>query len=286
MDKNEQEYIILFGCEITHLNLKTKESATFYMRRFYGAGIINLPDKTIFICGGGESKNKCEIYNPKTQELTYVGDMLFKRSDHAVALLPNNRILILGGRIDLDGVIETEIFNISTRTFTQGPNLLKERKNATACTLKNGKVLVCGGWGEHDSCYTSERYDPKSNKFVRGPGLKYHLYHHSGTRLLNGNIMLFGGFESPNYHKTFNTNYTEIYDLHTNKFIEGPEMLIHHYHPTCCLLSDGRVFICGNKSNITEYYDPQTNSFTEGPILERPYLEGYSHYNFACSIII
>jgi hypothetical protein len=65
-----------------------------------------LPNGRVFVCGGYTSKsmnqrsfltNTCEEYDPDSGKWTLVGEMMWARCLHSCALLPDGRVMIIGG---------------------------------------------------------------------------------------------------------------------------------------------------------------------------------------------
>jgi len=99
------------------------------------------------------------------------GPMTVARFDHAAALLPNGRVLIVGG-IERNGVMEpsAELFDPATGHFiaTAKPRT-QHGWGVTATLLGDGQVLVAGGSTGCDSpCYSAsaELYDPAKGTFT------------------------------------------------------------------------------------------------------------------------
>lgn len=136
------------------------------VRRFIMTGSMNFPrafhesvllnDGKVLVAGGVGSSlaldrklKSVEVYDPKSSEFTFVGNMRQQRSEFTMSLLPSGRVVIVGGLesdgnryICLDGV---ELFNPLDNTFIQLPSLRYPRAFHTATVLDNGSVLIVGG---------------------------------------------------------------------------------------------------------------------------------------------
>jgi hypothetical protein len=89
------------------------------------------------------------IFDPVTGSLTSTGSMATARSMHAAALLPDGRVLVIGGYGDSGDrtVARTaELYDPDTGQFTPAPAPTRDRRAATAVTLANGDVLVLGNY--------------------------------------------------------------------------------------------------------------------------------------------
>lgn len=137
-----------------------------------------------------------ELYDPPSGRFSAEGNFLTSRGKFGTVLLPDGRILVVGGQVDgAQGprTSTTEIFNPATEEFTAGPRMTFERyKLMTAVVeLPNGKTLIGGGTDQ------PEVYDPASNSFRPVAGSKLDGYCFSTATLLpNGDVLLVGGYNT------------------------------------------------------------------------------------------
>src|SRR5580698_7303303 len=100
-----------------------------------------------------------EIYDPATPSLTTLaGNMTTGRAGHTATLLPDGRVLIVGGDSS-NGT--AEFYDPSTGKFTATGSLLMPRSGFNATLLANGKVLITGGASED-----AEVFDPSTGQFT------------------------------------------------------------------------------------------------------------------------
>lgn len=180
-------------------------------QRRAGHSAILLPDGKVFIVGGytlggsyalggnyisGRILTSAEIYDPKKNTFTIVGNMHIGRIWAELTLLNNNKILISANTNDNPGVVQTELFDINTNKFTFAGDL-DEREGYTSTLLSNGKVLIVGGTTGHGPrtrpIKTTKIFDPASEVFKTGPNLKAAHTGHSAILLMNGNVLVIGG---------------------------------------------------------------------------------------------
>ncbi len=94
--------------------------------------------------------------------------MSFARMEHNAVLLPDGKVLVIGGRSDNDGtptpVLTPEIFDPAGETWTNvAPHSIPRRYHSTAVLLPDGRVLAAGG----DFQASGEFYSPAY--MFRGP---------------------------------------------------------------------------------------------------------------------
>ncbi|MGI9168209.1 MAG: kelch repeat-containing protein [Pyrinomonadaceae bacterium] len=78
---------------------------------------------------------------------SYTGDLNIARSDFTATLLPNGKVLVVGGYSPAPQTIlnSAELYDPSTGTWSFTGSLNAPRLAHSATLLQNGKVLVAGG---------------------------------------------------------------------------------------------------------------------------------------------
>ena len=206
-----------------------------------------LLDGRVLIAGGEDEsvyppliKASAELYDPATRTFSPTGNMTSARSRHGSILLPDGRVLIVGGT--------AELYDPSTGAFTAIGN--NSQHGNTAALLTNGKVLITGG-------ANAELYDPSAGAFTLAApyGTGSHNDGTSTSTLLPDGRVLFRG---------------ELYDPVAGTFSPagGADDGGTVYGRTATLLTNGKVLFVGGIDEDPgirrdpALYDPSTRTFT------------------------
>lgn len=135
-----------------------------------------------------------ELYDPAKKSFVLTGAMTTARYKHSAALLPDGRVLILGGsdaRMWAGRYASAEIYDPMSGKFTASANLQTARYKIrdAVVALPNGKILVAGGGAR------PEVFDPATGIFAPVAGsLSVTRYYATATLLLNGEVLILGGY--------------------------------------------------------------------------------------------
>lgn len=225
--------------------------------------VTQLTDGRLLITGGlqlamtgnGASGNN-EIYDPAGNTFTATGRMVESgRWLHTATLLPNGKVLVVGGRSNtctgncpVFSLASAEIFDPATGAFTATGSLTISRHSHTATLLPNGKVLIVGGEStdltNEDQVQQTEIYDPATGTFSRGPMLLNPRGSHNATVLSNGKLWITGGYTLSGVP----TVTTEFLDLVTGEVTRGPDLNEHHVRHAAPRLPGGEIVILGGST--------------------------------------
>src|SRR5580698_9898434 len=89
----------------------------------------------------------CLSFTPSGIAASWIlnGPLNVARYDHTATLLPDGKILVVGGLTNSAATATAELYDPVTGTCTFTGSLANARSRHTATLLPNGKVLVTGG---------------------------------------------------------------------------------------------------------------------------------------------
>lgn len=124
-------------------------------------------------------------------------DLNFPHMGHTATLLPDGRVVIIGGLSDWANGVRlgyAEIFDPATNSWTVAAGQSgKPRYQHTATLLEDGRILVVGGSEAFGGVVDSaEIFDPATGLFtpVASPGA---MKQHAAVALAGGDVLVFGG---------------------------------------------------------------------------------------------
>ena len=182
------------------------------------------------------------------------------REGYTATLLPNGKVLIVGGYSrgysSPSALAGTELYDPSTRTFAPSGDLITARSGHSATLLPDGTVLIAGGAAGTALTTAAEIYDPSTGTFsATGDMVQAGL----GTAILlaDGRVLIAHDLlPRPSYAAA------ELYDPAKGTFsATGNQLVIWSGHQQASLLPDGRVLlaICCTAEQV---YDPASGSFS------------------------
>jgi N-acetylneuraminic acid mutarotase len=175
-----------------------------------------LPNGRVLVAGGKGADDKddtagrsAELYDPATGNWTATGNLHTRREDHTATLLPDGRVLVVGGKGAAAGR-SAELFDPATGNWTAAGDLNSRREGHTATLLPNGQVLVAGGKGAAAG-RSAEIFDPATGTWTATDDLNTARANHTATLLLDGRVLVAAGKGAHNKHDTAGRS-AELFD--------------------------------------------------------------------------
>jgi hypothetical protein len=241
-----------------------------------------LPNGKVLIAGGisqlgptAQSVSTAELYDPSTGSFSATGSMSVPRISHTATLLPDGRVLIVGGNTGIvnqaiaASTTTAELYDPGTGTFTSTAPMSVPRSLHTATLLNNGKVLIAGGVTR-----TAELYDPVAGVFTRTGNMTTDSWgSHLATLLVDGRVLIVPSGDIDDHR-------TEIYDPASGTFNAATwttdDAGYYGVGATATLTTNGKVLVtlnpqeCDAPGVAAGLYDSASGQFiaTRGPVAE------------------
>jgi hypothetical protein len=222
-----------------------------------------LPDGTVLIAGGLASRTSdgtgvvasTEIYDPATGLFIAGPPMGTPRTAQGAVLLPNRKVLIVGGENNSGPLASAEIYDPASNRFSATTSMHTARIGRTAVVLKDGRVLVTGGGNGR----SAELYDPKAATRSVVGDMTSVREKFAATLLPDDRVLITGGAPDSQWHPMRSA---EVFDPRTNKFtvITDMESARFKLPGATATLENGDVLVAGGASEV-EVYKSSTDRF-------------------------
>jgi hypothetical protein len=206
------------------------------------------------------------------------GSMAVSRGNHTATLLPDGRVLVVGGIQLIRPLASAELYDPRTRSWSSAGSLQLPRWGHTATLLANGRVLVVGGSqvdGYHlGSSSSVEMYDPRANSWSPAASMHTPRSFHTATLLTDGRVLIVGGVESSSDGSGKVLASAELYDPDTDAWSEVPPLSGARTKHDAILLNNDDVLVFGGTAGVgynqvisgalrtAELYDPSTQTWS------------------------
>ena len=195
------------------------------------------------------------------------GSLANARSGHTATLLPDGRVLVVGGENRRARArASTEVWDPASASFAPAGTLAEARVVHSATLLPDGRVLVVGGQGNDDVLATAEVWDPASATFGPAGSLAARRMGHTATLLPDGRVLVIGGGDLGGSDFAMVSATAEVWDPATATFGPAGSLAKRRLGHTATLLPDGRALVvggslCQDECAKAEIRDPATASF-------------------------
>ncbi|HEX2569662.1 MAG TPA: kelch repeat-containing protein [Polyangia bacterium] len=221
-----------------------------------------LADGRVLLAGGfgggepGQYLATAELYDPITGRFSPTGSLGRQRQLHTATLLPDGRVLIVGGFGPPEGsqnalpIAAAEIYEPAAGRFVPTGGLGVARFLHQATRLDDGKVLITGGAGAgFGALAEAELYDPAAGIFRAVGAMGTRRQSHSAT-LLPGGLVLVAGGAAQLATPASATGAAEWYDPGQERFSPAGSLKSARTRHTATRLGTGAVLFAGGHNAV------------------------------------
>ena len=187
-----------------------------------------------------------EVEPPATGTFGPAGTLADARMHHSATLLPDGRVLIIGGHAEGRAMAGAELWDPETASYSSTGPLAEARSWHTASLLPDGSVVVLGGFDRdpNDPLASAERWDPVTGAFASAGSLLEPRSMHTATVLPDGMVLIVGGSTYSDSGMMQPAATTELWDPVAGVTVTsrtGERYVGHNVGHTATLLPDGSV---------------------------------------------
>jgi hypothetical protein len=190
-------------------------------------------------------------------------NMATARAFMASTILPNGRVLVIGGFNGGASLRTAEIYNPTTRTWAATGQMATARSYHTATSLLiTGAVFVSGGLTTLSAdTQTAELYNPANGAWTAAGSMIGSRFQHTATLMTNGSVLITGGA-----HFTGGgappLNTAEIFNPLLNLCVSVPNMPSTQSSHMAVSLASGNVLVVGGGSPNSMLFNPSSNAWS------------------------
>lgn len=165
---------------------------------------VRLLNGKVLVVGGDEGAansyvgtTTCQLYDPATETFTLAASMANPRSNLALALLSDGRVLAVGGNRNATGspIHAAEVYDPVTNAWSSAGTTGSGGSAPTLTLLADGRALATGGVDGTTPTASADLFDPVTSTFSPAGTMGVARYFHSATRLADDSVLLAGGYD-------------------------------------------------------------------------------------------
>ncbi len=204
-----------------------------------------------------------EVFDPATGAWSPVTPMPDALSEFTASLLPDGRVMVVGGVDNLGNAIaRVGIYDPMADAWSATASLHEARSLHTATVLDDGRVLVVGGLTNDDMevmAATAELYDPSSATWRAVGYLQRRL--HTATLLPDARVVITGGYFKEDRVGGFNITCLAdswIFDANAGAWTRTADLPVGRSSHTATLIDPSTLLVTGG---IQCAWNKQASSF-------------------------
>lgn len=218
-----------------------------------------LSDGRVLISGGtaapedlgaayADARAQCEIFDPATQQFTATGPLNTARFHHRAAVLPDQRVVVVGGfNPDAGGVLAScEIWDPATGQWSVSGNLQAgARFRFGIASLADGRVMVAGGTGNLGFTAAVEFFSPTQGTWSAGPAIEAAANSFPLVALRSGRVLRAGGYQYSAISGGKNLDTSALLETDQSAWTAVAPLKKARWSHTAALLDSGDVLVVG-----------------------------------------